>query len=138
MTKLEIVPAAFVDKAWREGAACLAEACNTSGGEITGDQLKLVLSRGERWLVRMTEEGETVGWGTVRTDQFPNVRVLHIADLVCHNRHFERFFDELKQMATIAGCSEVRWSCKDAQARLYRMKVKDEIEAVYTTYRVKL
>ena len=135
---LEIIPATHIDIAWREGAHCLAEACNTSSGEITGDQLKMILSRGERFLVRM-KDGGTVGWGTFGFNNFPNVRALHIYDLVCHNAGFQRFFEELKGLARSAGCVEVRYSCKDAQARLYRMKLKDEdLEAVYTTYRVKI
>lgn len=136
--RLEIVPHTHIDIAWRDGASCLAEACDTSGGEITGDQLKLILSRNERFLVRMDDDGP-IGWGVVRIDQLPNVRVLHITDLVCHNRQFERFFQEIKGWAAKFGCGEVRWSCGDAQARLYQMKLKnDVIETVYTTYRVKL
>lgn len=133
---LSIVDPRFVDKAWRDGAACLSEACDTSGGEITGDQLKLILSRGERTLVALMEEGKPVGWGCWRVDQLPNVRVLHCTDLVAHNAHFERFFDELKNVAEMLGCSEIRCSCKPAQARLYRMKLG--MEPVYTTLRITL
>lgn len=133
---LSIVDPRFVDKAWKDGAACLSEACDTSGGEITGDQLKLILSRGERTLVALMEEGKPVGWGCWRVDQLPNVRVLHCTDLVAHNAHFERFFDELKNVAEMLGCSEIRCSCKPAQARLYRMKLG--MEPVYETMRIKL
>ena len=119
---LIVVPPNFVDAAWKDGASCLAEACETSGGEITGDQLKLILSRGERTLVRLDDEGKPVGWGAFRVDQLPNVRVLHITDLSAHNGGFERFFDEIKKVARSLGCSRVRCCAKPAQARLYRMK----------------
>lgn len=121
--KLVPVPATHVDIAWAEGASCLKEACDTSGGEITGDQLKLILSRGERTLIRMEADEGLVGWGVVRVDQLPNVRVLFVTDMVAHNGHFERFFIELKNMARTLGCSRVRCAAKPAQARLYRQKV---------------
>lgn len=133
---LSVVQPSHVDKAWRDGAACLAEACETSGGEITGDQLKLILSRGERTLVALMEDDKPVGWGCWRVDQLPNVRVLHVTDLVAHGARFERFFLELKTIADMLGCTEIRCSCKPAQARLYQMKCG--FEPVYTTLRVKL
>lgn len=120
--KLVIIEPRFTDFAWADGAKCLSEACNTSGGEITGDQLKMILSRGERTLVRLDDEGQAVGWGAFRVDQLPNMRVLHITDLVAHNAQFQRFFDEIKQVARSLGCSRVRCCAKPAQARLYRMK----------------
>lgn len=121
--KLIPVPASHIDMAWQEGACTLSEACDTSGGEITGDQLKLILSRAERTLLRMDDDGQTVGWGVVRVDQLPNVRVLFVTDMVAHGAHFERFFDELKATARSLGCSRVRCAAKPVQARLYRQKV---------------
>jgi hypothetical protein len=120
--ELQPVPSTHIDIAWRDGAKFLAEACDTADDEITGDQLKLILSRGERTLLRMVEEGKCVGWGVVRVDQLPNVRVLFITGLVAHNAGFERFFDAIKQLARDLGCSKVRCASKEAQARLYRMK----------------
>lgn len=118
------VPSTHIDIAWKDGASCLSLACDTSGGEITGDQLKLILSRGERTLIRMEDDGQTVGWGVVRIDQLPNVRVLFVTDMVAPNGHFERFFDAIKQMALAYGCSRIRCAAKPAQARLYRIKAK--------------
>ena len=120
--KLEPIGTFFVDKAWKEGASCLEAACEESGGEITGSQLKLILSRGERTLIRMDNEGKTVGWGAVKVDQLPNLRALHVTNLVAPHGHFEQFFTEIKAMAASLGCSEVRCAAKPAQARLYRMK----------------
>lgn len=130
--KLEIVQPQFVDAAWKDGADCLAEASETVG-DITGSQLKLILSRGERILVRLKDGESIIGWGVCRIDQLPNVRVMHITELVCHNNHFERFFDEFCAMARTTGASEVRFSGKDAQCRLFAHKCG--FEKVYTTMR---
>jgi len=132
---LAIIPASHIDYAWRDGAYCLAEACKLVE-EITGDQLKMMLSRGERTLVALRENDQSIGWGCFRIDQLPNMRVLYITDLVAHNAHFERFFDELKTLAQNYGCSRIRCAALPAQARLYKMKCG--FSPVYETMEVKL
>lgn len=116
------IPSTHVDQSWRDGASCLSLACDTSGGEITGDQLKMILSRGERTLLMMQVDGAAVGWGVVRIDQLPNMRVLFITDLVAPNAGFDRFFIAIKDMAKGLGCSRIRCAAKEAQERLYRIK----------------
>ena len=122
MIDLVPIPAHQIDFAYRDGADCLSKACDTSGGEITGDQLKMILSRGERQLIRMDADGKAVGWGVVRVDQLPNMRVLFITDLVAPHGRFEAFFSSIKEMAQQFGCSRVRCAAKPAQERLYRMR----------------
>lgn len=122
LMQLTPIPSSHIDLAWRDGAACLTEACDTSGGEITGDQLKLILSRGERTLIRMDAVDGVRGWCVVRVDQLPNVRVLFVTDLVAHNGKFHHFFSAIKDMARSLGCSKVRCAAGPAQERLYSMK----------------
>lgn len=122
MIELKQVPVSHIDKAWRDGAYHLAEACDTSGGEITGDQLKMILSRGERTLVQMQRDGRTAGWGVIRADQLPNVRVLFVTDMWAPGAGFAEFFAELKKYAEANGFSEIRCAAGPAQARLYQMK----------------
>lgn len=120
--ELQQVPASHIDRAWADGASCLAEACNASGGEITGDQLKMILARGERTLIRMWDGEKVAGWGVVRVDQLPNLRALHVTDLVAHHGQFEQYFGAIKHLARDLGCSRVRCAAGPAQARLYRSK----------------
>lgn len=136
MMQLIPVPANFIDLAYTRGASCLHEACDTSGGEVTGEQLKMLLSRGERSLLEMTIDNKTVGWGVVRVDQLPNFRVLHACEMVAHGAHFEQFFSALKDLANGLGCSRIRCSAKASQARLYRMKLG--FQPVYETLEVVL
>lgn len=133
--KIDIVNPNFVDMAWKDGASCLGEALKAID-EITGDQLKMILARGDRILCKLSNAGETLGWGACRIDQLPNMRVLHITDLVCHNANFEQFFPELCDMARRTGASEVRFSGKDAQCRLFERMCG--FEKVYTTMRFPL
>lgn len=134
--KLQPVPADFIDLAWKEGASNLGKACDTSGGEITGDQLKMILARGERSLLRMDLDGRAVGWVVIRIDQMPNVRALHICELYAPGGHWQACFDQLKDIAQASGCSEIRCSAKPAQVRLYQ-RYKDW-EPLYTTLRLSI
>lgn len=136
MPKLLAVPASHIDRAWKDGAHNLAKACGTSGGEITGDQLKMMLGRGERCLFRMDEEDAIVGWAVIGWEQLPNMRVMWIYELWAPGGHFERFFDDVKAMAVANGCSSVRCAAKPAQARLYRMRLG--FKPVYETLEVEL
>lgn len=119
--ELRYVPATHIDLAWRDGADKLGEACEAGGDEITGDQLKLILARGERTLVQLWDE-KIVGWGHYKIEQLPNIRVLFITGLYAPHGHFEQFFEQIKGIAQSNGCSRVRCAAKPAQARLYRTK----------------
>ncbi|MBS1169514.1 MAG: hypothetical protein H6R01_432 [Burkholderiaceae bacterium] len=134
--RLEPIPATHVDFAWKDGANCLAKACDTSGGEITGDQLKLLISRGERTLLRMVDDEQTAGWGVVSVEQKPNMRILWVCEVVAPNIGFERYVGEVKKMAFALGCSVVRCAAKPVQERLYRMKCG--FEPVYQIMEVKV
>lgn len=125
------IPSHFVDQAWSDGANILGESCTD---ECTPDQLKMVLARGERQLVRMDVEGNAVGWGVYKVDTYPNMRVMHISNMTAHNGHFERFYGQLKALGQSLGCSRIRCCAKPAQARLYQMKLG--FEPVYQTLEV--
>ncbi len=115
------IPQHQTDAAWNDGAHSLSESCVE---ECTIEQLKMLISRGERQLVRMDADGKTVGWGVFRVDCLPNFRVLFVTNLVGHHSRFERFYDALKKLASDMGCSRIRFACKPAQERLYRIKLK--------------
>lgn len=136
MADIEHVPPHFVDREWRMGAHQLSKACDASGGEVTGDQLKLMLMRGERALARIVKDGQAVGWIALRIDQLPNVRALHVCELYAPGAMFEECWEQLKGFAAGNGCTEIRCAAKEAQARLYRMRFG--FEPVYTTLRVSL
>lgn len=130
------IDAAQIDFAWQDGAHVLAEACATSGGEITGDQLKMILSRGERILIRIESDGQKVGWAVVRIDQLPNVRVMMVTDLVAPGGYFHKCLEPLRAMSRATGCSVIRCAAKPGQERLYRMKCG--FEPVYQILEVKV
>lgn len=136
--KILIVPPTHIDFAWQDGANCLHETCGLVD-EITESQLKLMLSRGERTLGQLTEDGKIIGWICFGVNVLPNKRVLHVYGIVAHNARSERFFKNLNEIAVLMGCSAIRYSAHPAQARMHRIKAKslkmDAIE-LYSTYEV--
>jgi hypothetical protein len=136
MRKLFVVPASHIDRAWKDGADSLGRACETSSGEITGDQLKMMLSRGERTLLRLDFEGKPVGWCVCNVVQLPNIRVMFVYELAAPNASFELYFEEFKEMAESLGCSRIRCAAKPAQERLYRMRFG--YKPVYTVLEVEI
>lgn len=82
-------------------------------------------------------DGETIrGWGVIRIDQLPNMRVMFITNLVAHNSEFKEFFVLLKEIAKSLGCSSIRCGAKEVQERLYRMHCG--FKKVYSILEVKL
>ena len=136
--KISIVEPRFIDYAWEDGASQLHEVCELVD-EVTESQLKLILSRGEKTLARLSEDGNTVGWVCWRIDALPNKRVLHVSGIVAHNAQSERFFRKLTDLALLTGSSAIRYSAPPAQARLNRMKAAAlglEAKTLYETYQV--
>lgn len=119
MIELKSIKPTHIHQAWQQGAHNLSKACDTSGGEITGDQLKLILSRGERELLAMVRDGQVVGWAVIRVDDLPNMRVCMVTDLYAPGAGFPEFLQRLREWASSVGCTAVRCAAKPAQARLY-------------------
>jgi hypothetical protein len=136
LKRLALVPHTHIDQAWKDGAHLLSQACETSGGEVTSDQLKMMLSRNERTLFVVLDGDSKAGWIVLRIDQMANVRALHVCELYAPGSMFEECWSQLQDFARANGCSEIRCSAKPAQARLYRMRF--QFEEVYTTLRVTL
>lgn len=119
---LQTVSQHFIDQAWRDGAFKLADACERAAGEVTADQLKMMLSRGEKQLVCIKDEERIRGWAVVQIDQLPNKRVMFIYSLYAPGVTKE-FAYLLTEVAGQQGCSAIRAACDDANQRLWEMKL---------------
>lgn len=129
---IELVPidAKHIDAAWRMGAHNLSKACDTSDGDITGDQLKMMLGQGERQLLAMVRDKQTVGWAAIYTAQWPNKRVCVITGLYAPHARFADFLDLLWMWASADGCSELRCEALEGQARLYERAGFERVRTV--------
>lgn len=118
--KLIIIPPAHVDRAWREGASHLAEACKWASREITPDQLKMMLAHGRRVLLALEDdEGKHVAWAATEVQQLPNIRVLYIYSIYARGETGDAAFKLLADYARYEGCTSIRGACSDAVARLW-------------------
>ena len=133
---LSLIPPSHIDKAWKDGAHLLSEACDVSGGEITGDQLRMILSEGKRLLFAAVKDERPVGWCAAQVEQLPNVRVLHIYAVWARGTLFHEFVEQMREFGRNQGCSELRCAAKPSQARLYEMKFG--FEPVYQVMRSSL
>ena len=130
---LSLIPSTHIDKAWKDGAHLLSESCAKSGGEITGDQLKMILARGEMMLFAGVAEDRPVGWCAASFINLPNLRALEVNQLWAKGAMHDAFFEQLSAFAREQGCSEVRCSAQPAQARLYESRFG--FEPVYQVLR---
>lgn len=127
-------PATAVDQLWRGGADVLALAMARNGGECTGDQLKMMLMRGELLLVSSDEL-----WAAVHVVQHPNKRALHIYAVASRDplgggiNHND--IAGLLEYAASIGCTALTCSADVAAQRLY---ARYGFEPIYTTMGINL
>jgi hypothetical protein len=123
----------MIDKLWRGNADALVVAMARNGSECTGDQLKMMLMRGELLLI-----GSDDLWAAVQHIQHPNKRVLHVYAVArTQNGNGLNNMDvgELCEYARQTGCTALTCSADKAAERLY---YRYGFEPVYTTMRIDL
>ncbi|MGL4231449.1 MAG: hypothetical protein ACRCWJ_08785 [Casimicrobium sp.] len=119
-----------IDRAWKDGAHKLSEATKWASREITPDQLKMLLARGERVLIGARDETGVHGWAAVGVVQMPNIRVLHIYSLQGKGVCSMEGLNLLKAYAYSLGCTSIRGACR---ASMVRFAQKFGAKPVYTT-----
>ena len=110
-------PTTMIDRLWHGSADALVSAMARNGGECTGDQLKMMLMRGEMLLI-----GSDDLWAAVQHIQHPNRRVLHVYAVACtHDGRGMNDADinELAEYARQTGCTALTCSADKAAERLY-------------------
>ena len=110
-------PAHIIDQLWHGSADALVAAMARNGGECTGDQLKMMLMRGELLLI-----GSDDLWAAVQHVQHPNRRVLHIyavASKLNGDGLNQADIAELCEYARQTGCTALTCSADKAAERLY-------------------
>jgi hypothetical protein len=122
MQILRVAPS-HIDRAWRDGAHNLSEACKWALREITPDQLKLLLARGERTLYALEDGDKMVAWAAVQVQQLPNIRVLYVYAIYAPGSTGPEAFRLLADLARAEGCSSIRGACVEQVTRLWERKL---------------
>lgn len=117
------IPPAHVDRAWKDGAHQLSEACKWASREVTSDQLKMMLARGERQLLGLeVEPNKFVAWAAVQVQQLPNIRVLYVYSIYAPGSTGPEAFKKLADLARAEGCSSIRGACSEQVLRIWERK----------------
>ncbi len=130
--ELHFVKAEYINEAWEAGAYRLEESIKGID-EITPEQLKELLKEGDRTLILVTDEGESIAWAVFRIDQLPNLKVAHLTNVTAIKPGLKNVMEVAKKAAKEHGCDEMRISCKPAQSRLFK---RYGFEPVYETLRI--
>ena len=124
-------PSHMIDQLWHGSADALVSAMARNGSECTGDQLKMMLMRGELLLI-----GSDDLWAAVQHIQHPNRRVLHVYAVAC-TRDGRGMNDadiaELREYARQTGCTALTCSADKAAQRLYQ---RFGFKPIYTTLEI--
>jgi hypothetical protein len=125
-----------IDKAWKDGAHELSRATKWAAREITPDQLKMLLSRGERTLIGARDEaGNVMGWAAVGIQQLPNLRCLYVFAMAGKGIASPEVIKAISEYAAANGCSTVRGAVRPSMARLLSLR---NWKPIYTTYELEV
>ena len=131
--RLSIYPSSMVGQIWDGGADALVAAMPRNQGECTGDQIKMMLMRGDIALIASDDV-----WAAVQFVDHPNMRVLHIyavASRINGGGINHGDIAELAQYARAHGATAITCSADKAAERLYS---RYGFEPIYTTMRIDL
>lgn len=134
--ELFICTPAEIDRAWADGADKLSLATKWAAREITPDQLKMMLARGERTLIGARDEGGVKGWAATQVQQLPNLRTLYIYAIYAPGITSVEVFAKLKEYARSQGCSVIRGACSEAVGRIWSRKFS--AKPLYTIYELEV
>lgn len=108
----------YLDIVWLKVSDLLAAAIEKGRGEMTLDQLKLLIRQGSTQLVVWTVDDEVISAGAIDFINYPNYRVAHCSYL--SGRYTAESFNALMQWCRDAGAQHIQCFGDDAIARLYR------------------
>lgn len=135
--KIFQVPPSHVGIAWRDGAQYLAEATKHAEREITADQLKMLLLRGERALLGIADDGDIPkAWAAVQVQTLPNIRILFVYALYSPGHVTPECFELLKGYARQNGCETIRGCSIDSIGRIWERKCN--AKRLYSTYEIEI
>ena len=123
MNTVQIVAPNNIYNVWSDVDSFLNASINTSTGDCTLEQLKLLLVRGEQTLlVSVNEQGKINGAMTVEFQNLPSNRVMFITALGGSGIVNNETFSQVEVWAKMQGATKASAWAQEAQARLYKLK----------------
>ena len=123
MNTVQIVAPNNVYHVWEDIKEYLNASINVSGGDFTLDQLKLLLVRGEQYLlISVNKNNKINGAMTVEFINSPNARTMFITALGGSGIVNDETFSQVETWAKMQGATKASAWAQEAQARLYKLK----------------
>jgi hypothetical protein len=117
---IDIIPPNYVAQMWPKVSNMLEKAMNYAKGEISLEQLKVYLTRGEYQLMIYLQNGEIIGAIVIEWINYPNDRVMFI-NAIGGKTHAD-CVEKMYLWAKSLGATAVRGSAHESVARLWKMK----------------
>ena len=124
MRQINIVAPDFVCQHWSKIEPFFESSFKFSTDDYTVEQIKFLLVNGQQiCLVAVEDDGTIIGASAVSINNYPNHRVLHITSMGGRALVEDDLIQQFEAWARSQGVTKIRAFAKDAQARLYRMKM---------------
>jgi len=123
MNTVQIVAPNNVYNVWADIETYLNASINVSNNDMTLDQLKLLLVKGEQTLlVSVNKNNKINGAMTVEFINHPNARTMFITALGGLGIVNDETFSQVETWARMQGATKAAAWAQEAQARLYKIK----------------
>ena len=123
MKKIQTLATEYVYQFWPIIGPMLERSVASGVNDCTAEQMKMSLAHGKELLFVVTEDEEIIGAFVVNIINYPNHRVAQTTAMGGKGLFDENTVKEYEDWCRSQGCTKIRAWAKDAQARLYRMKL---------------
>ena len=123
MIEVKTVSPDILHEVWPQIEPMLKRSVEASMNDYNIDHMKLYILNRSLTLVVAIENEVIIGAGTLQINNQPNFKVVTITATGGRGIANKEVFTQIEQWAKANGASKVRLFAKEAQARLYRMKL---------------
>ena len=127
MKQMQIVPPNYIHQVWDKIEPFFDRAMLAGTDDYNVDQLKMLLVDGKQTLFVFVEEENIIGALAVELINFPNHRIAHTSAVGGKEIFDENTIKQYEDWCRAQNATKIRAFAKDAQARLYKMKMKFDI-----------
>jgi hypothetical protein len=127
MKQMQIVPPNYIHQVWDKIESFFDRAMLAGTDDYNVDQLKMLLVDGKQTLFVFVEEENIIGALAVELINFPNHRIAHTSAVGGKEIFDENTIKQYEDWCRAQNATKIRAFAKDAQARLYKMKMKFDI-----------
>jgi hypothetical protein len=123
MKQMQIVSPNYIHQIWDQIETFFDRAMLAGTDDYNVDQLKMLLTEGRQTLFVFVEDEKIIGALSAEVISYPNNRVVHTSAVGGKGIFDENTIKQYEDWARSQGATKIRAFAKDAQARLYKIKM---------------